>query len=112
MKIISSYSKKLHCQVGNKSIGIEPNKVIGIEDKMGRALLNSPWITESREGFEAPVIKPCGVPCKKEKPIEKEVKNPIEKKEGLVREKKETIENEVPKKKKIEIREKSKVDSI
>jgi len=108
MKIISSYSKKLHCQVGNKSIGIEPNKVIGVEDEIGMALLNSPWITEAREGFEAPIIKPCGVLCRKEKPIEKEAKSPIEKKERFVREEKKIIE--VPKKKKIEIREKSKVD--
>jgi len=96
MLIISSYSKKLHCQVGEKSIGVEPNQAMTVGDEIGRALLNSPWITEVKEGVESPIFRPCGIPCRTEKPVEK-VKEPIEKREEFVEEKEKITKTEKPK---------------
>ena len=135
MLIISSYHKKLHCQVGDESIGIEPNQIMTVGDEMGRALLINPWITEARQGFEAPIFKTCGglrspnIPDdipefiyktpgmasvdEKEKAAKKikklgEIRKDIDKKEELVGEKKKTVET--PKEKKVPIRKKPKVE--
>lgn len=84
MRIISTYHKKLHCQIGDKSIGIEPNQITNVEDKIGIVLLNNPWITKVKEGVEASVFKPCGIPCRTEKPVEKKAEKPSRKKEKSV----------------------------
>jgi len=118
MKITSSYHKTLHCQVGDKSIGIEPNQVLTVEDDFGEALIKNSWIGKV-SGRVAPtpihrseILYPiCAmkspVPCikkpieKKEEPIEKkEIKKPIEEKiEKVIEKKEEIVEIEIPKKK-------------
>jgi len=118
MKITSSYHKTLHCQVGDKSIGIEPNQVLTVEDDFGEALIKNSWIGKV-SGRVAPtpihrseILYPiCAmkspVPCikkpieKKEEPIEKkEIKKPIEEKiEKVIEKKEEIVEIKIPKKK-------------
>ncbi len=85
MKIISSYHKKLHCQVEGKSIGIEPNQIINVDDGIGKVLIGSPWIHEAIENVGIPAFTTCNVPPEIEKPSEKKIEKPVEKKERLVR---------------------------
>ena len=101
MKITSSYHKTLHCQVGNKSIGIEPNQVLIVEDDFGEALIKNSWIGKV-SGRVAPtpihrseILYPI---CAMKSPVPC-IKKPIEKKEELI-EKKEVekpIEEKVEK---------------
>jgi len=138
MKITSFYHKILHCQIGDKSIGIKPNQILTVEDDFGKALIKNSWIGEvSGIGIPASVSKSeisqptCAIKqsipsIAKEEPIEKkEIKKPIEEKikpdlviegRGLVPEskKEEIIERkektiEIPKKKN-PTRKKLKVD--
>ena len=44
MLIRNLYSKKLNFVILGRSIGIESNEVIEVEDKIGEILLKSPWI--------------------------------------------------------------------
>ena len=113
MKITSSYHKTLHCQVGNKSIGIEPNQVLIVEDDFGEALIKNLWIRKVSD-LNAEARVPCTLCAakapipyieksieRKEEPIEKkEIKKPIEEKiEKVIEKKEEIVEIEIPKKK-------------
>ena len=106
MKIISSYHKKLHCLVGNKSIGIEPNQIMTVDDETGKVLIENPWIHVAIENVKPPTFMPCRISCKTEKPVEKKREERLaEKTEKLVEKKDETL-------KKNPIRKKTKVDKI
>lgn len=85
MKIISSYHKKLHCQIEGQSIGVEPNQVMTVEDEIGKILIESPWIHEVRENVGVPPFTTCSVPPEVEKPSEEKIEKPAEKKERPVR---------------------------
>lgn len=74
MLIISSYHKKLHFQLEDNSIGIEPNQVINVDEETGKKLLENPWLEEVKE--KVPVFERCGVPIGKKSIEEKE---PVEK---------------------------------
>ena len=86
IKITSSYHKKLHCQVGEKSIGIEPNQVITVDDETGRALLENSWIHEVKEGAKTPIFGAYDVPFGTKKPSKKKIEKPIKKKKSYLRE--------------------------
>ena len=126
MKIISHYHKKLHCQVGDKSVGIEPNQIVTVEDAIGRALIKSPWICETREVTEVPTSGPSDIPRPPDIPefiykapdlapidekeeADKKIEKLVKKEEEPVKEKEKIVETS--KEKKVPIRKKSKVDN-
>lgn len=93
MKIISSYHKKLHCLVGDKSIGVEPNQIMIVDDETGKTLIESPWIHVAKKDAKLPTFMPCGASCKVEKSVEKETEREeklMKKTEKLVEKKSET----------------------
>jgi len=59
MIIKNIYHKKLNFIIFGRSIGIESNEIVEVEDEVGKILLNSPWITEN-------VKKSCPECSKKE----------------------------------------------
>lgn len=57
MKVINNYHKKLHCQVGSESIGIDPNQILTVEDSFGEELIKNEWIGRV-VGINIPVSTP------------------------------------------------------
>jgi len=100
MKITSSYQKKLNIQLGEKSLGIEPNQVVTVDDEIGKELIKSPWIIEIKDSKIPPTFGCCGRQFGQKKPIKKKVEEPVV--EVHVPIKKEEIKNiEIKKEEKI-----------
>lgn len=47
MKVKSIYKKRLSFIINDKTIGIEPNEIIDIDENTAKQLLQSPWIKEN-----------------------------------------------------------------
>jgi len=50
MIVKSIYHKRLSFIIDEKSIGIDPNQVINVDENTGKKLLESPWITDNLAG--------------------------------------------------------------
>lgn len=68
IKIISKYHKKLHFQVGDKSVGINPNEITSVENEIGEVLLLNPWIAEIKK-----IQREIQTKVKKRKKVEKKL---------------------------------------
>jgi len=47
MKVKSIYKKRLSFIINDKTVGIEPNEIIDVDENTAKQLLQSPWIKEN-----------------------------------------------------------------
>ena len=86
MEVKNIYHKRLSFEILGRSVGINPNEVINVDDEIGKEMLKSPWITANlkskcAECSQKPKIDTISAKVRKELPDEKAMA--VEKKEGI-----------------------------
>jgi hypothetical protein len=91
MKVKSIYQKRLSFIINDKTIGINPNEIINVDENTAKQLLQSPWIKEDLNAKCPECSQKSKIEIKKDIPEIKIEKNISENKDVL-KDKNKTID--------------------